>query len=399
MVSKQEKTVYGSVVLDQARDCNDADAAALMVPITVNGVQHKARYWVCLPAAVQASSEVFFPLALLTAMFVGVDLHCEEPISARLLANVGAIEDIWGAWSERSRIAVFAQPRSARPPPSRGVASFFSGGIDSFYTVLTHLDEISHLIAVGGFDVPFGNGALWEKIIGPLRQAAAQLGKPLIEVRTDLRSFTDKYLSWEDAHGAAMASIALLLSPMFSRVLVPGSGTYATLLPWGTHPLLDPLWSTDETQLVPDGYQSTRFQKLSFISENPIVLETLRVCWHNTGNTYNCGNCGKCLQAMAMLRAIGRLQNARTFPHTFNLRQMSRRCGFGELDVPVGYLFQRSLRMALEHVKSTGTDPALAQALQDCVAGKYHAGFWRIWYRFADRFQAAWRRFSKRTMT
>ena len=373
-----------AVILGESQSSVLDYSTQVSTPLCVDGEGFEIRHTVAAPSTPQTGSEIAFPIGLLTALFRGEELRCEGAVSERLLDNTQAIQDLWCTWTERPRITVHAPARAVSATLPQGVASFFSGGIDSFYTIFKHRDEITHLIVVWGFDVPFHNSQLQEKIAPYLRRAAAQLGKPLIEVHSDLRQFSDKYLSWEVAHGAALAGIALLLSPMFRKVFVPGSWTYGALTPWGTHPLLDPLWSSDETSLVSDGWEVTsRFHKLAVISKNDIVLETLRVCWSNSQNAYNCCQCRKCLQAMAMLRALGLLRRATTFPQKLNLRAMSEKCSLRWQHQPVRLQFERTLRTTLNCVESSGKDPALAVALHDCLNEKYNRGIWPVWNRFA----------------
>ncbi len=66
-----------------------------------------------------------------------------------------------------------------KPSPSharQGVACFFSGGVDSFYSVIAHAKRITHLIFVRGFDIPIANRALAE-----LSGGTPALGRPPIE--------------------------------------------------------------------------------------------------------------------------------------------------------------------------------------------------------------------------
>jgi hypothetical protein len=50
-----------------------------------------------------------------------------------------------------------------------------------------------------------------------------------------------------------MASVALLFQHRFSKVLIAATNSYAELTPWGTHQLLDPLWSTELMEFEHDG--------------------------------------------------------------------------------------------------------------------------------------------------
>ncbi len=251
-------------------------------------------------------------------------------------------------------------------PPVRGSACFFTGGIDSFYTLLKRRDELTALIFVHGFDVSLTNAALLDTISAAMRQVASAFGKPLIEVKTNLREFSDRYVSWEYYHGAALASVALLLSSRFSRVYVASTRSYAGLVPMGSHPLLDPLWSTEHTTIVHDGCEAARVEKVAAVARCDLVLRTLRVCWENPAGAYNCGRCEKCLRTMVDLRIAGVLDRCTTFARPLDLRAVSRL----PVDRKTAY-FQESLRA----VERLGTDPDLAKALRSSIAARGQA-FW-----------------------
>ncbi len=341
-------------------------------PIVIGSKRHEIWYRVSEDSATP-SAETFLVAALLPAMKVGAGLRVADPISPRLLGALPKIQDILTMWDRTlRRVSVEAQPTSLRAtPPARGVGCFFSGGVDSWYSVLKHREEISKLILVHGFDLPLGQSLLRERVSRTIRGVAAQLHLPLTEVETNLHEFSRQYLSWEFYHGAALASVALLMSPQFATVYVAASDTYAELLPWGSHPLLDPLWSTEHTEIVHDGCEATREEKLAYIAQSELALRSLRVCWENRDGEYNCGRCEKCLRTMAGLRMVKALGRCTTFNRPLDLSALSR------LVVPPEshrFLYKASLEAA----ERLGSDPALEQALRDCLTGRYHKGIWRI---------------------
>jgi len=166
---------------------------------------------------VSETSTPFVAASLLPAMRIGKPLSVEGTVSPRLLATIPTIETVMTDWFQRTDF-IEVKARPAPEARGRGVACFFSGGVDSFYSVLSHLSEITALVFVHGFDVQPHQVALRARISENLRGAAARLGKPLIEVETNLRAFSDRYALWsEEYHGSALASVALLLSPQFGR--------------------------------------------------------------------------------------------------------------------------------------------------------------------------------------
>ena len=215
---------------------------------------------------------------------------------------------------------------TTRPSGRRGVGAFFSGGVDSYYTTLKHLDEITHLIFIHGFDIDLSNNDLAERTLDALRKSAAELGKELIEVKTDLRGRLDRNrLNWGlQGHGALLAHVGIALSTVVEKIYVPSSYTADQLHPWGTHPDLDGHWSSDAVEFVHDGVEASRAAKMEKFIEQDAAMNNLRVCWWNQGNAYNCGECEKCLRTMINLYIAGGLERCATLPDKISIEAIDR---------------------------------------------------------------------------
>lgn len=72
-------------------------------------------------------------------------------------------------------VPILAEPRPAEPVGGGQRMALFSGGVDSFFTVLKHYDSIDALLFVHGFDVPLENLALRRRISSCLQRAADEL--------------------------------------------------------------------------------------------------------------------------------------------------------------------------------------------------------------------------------
>jgi hypothetical protein len=202
---------------------------------------------------------------------------------------------------------------------------FFSGGVDSFYTFLKRRDEITDLIFVHGFDVRLDDAPLRRMTSEMVRRVASRFGKRVVEVETNLRSLLDPYAHWRDhAHGAALATVGHLLSGSFGRIYISAAYSYAGLMPNGTHPLLDPLWSTEALDFVHDGCEASRLDKVAFIAQHEVALENLRVCWKNSDGAYNCGRCEKCMRTMIGLYVVGALDRCTTFDRPLDPKRVRR---------------------------------------------------------------------------
>jgi len=296
----------------------------------------------CQPFLSPENGDPFLTALLPIAMATDPNLVVPVPVSPTLQRATDQIQAIYACFDPRlTRIEIEApvRDRSASPvanPPDSGL--FFSLGVDSFYSLLKNVrnhpgddETVTHLIAIHGFDAAYGT---WDSTFPPAilaraERVAGELGKTLLPVVTNLRIASEPLLSWNMTHGAALASVALALGGLFRHVTIAASTTYDQLYPWGSHPLLDPLWSTERLAVVHDGCELGRIDKTHLVVRSPLVLDTLRVC-PGYEAAYNCGQCIKCLPTMIDLLLAGVLERCATLPDTIDverLRQVFRTYG------------------------------------------------------------------------
>ena len=307
--------------------------------------------------------DFLLPLLLIPAMAADRELVLPGLASAALSTRAREIQSIFATWypDRLQRVAIrqdaSGRERSVPNPPGEGrAAAFFSGGADSFYTALALRSELDALIYVAGFDHTIGRPAEPDdrEIFNRVSHAADRLGLPLIGVRTSLRRFSDQLVLWGDHYvGSALASVAILLSRLFSVVYVPATHTYADLFPYGTHPLTDPLWSTEHTQIRVHGADVTRPAKIAALRDSQVALDTLRVCWENFDGAYNCGLCRKCTLTALSLWLVDALDRCPTLPHEIDLEAVAR----VDADDESGRAF---LRMARDAVRGDSRPEAAA---------------------------------------
>jgi hypothetical protein len=283
--------------------------------------------------------DAFVAATLPVAMAAREDLAIDAPVSSRLLENIAPITALYRLWGPMWRMDLRPCKVSAaqRRPAGRreGVGLFLSGGVDSFHSLLTHTasDAIdpgrrpSHLLFVHGLDIALDNRELFESAHETVRRAASETGTTPLVVTTNLRELSERFVHWELYHGAALASVGLALSGVVGRCLIPSSFGFSTARPWGSHPQLDPLWSTEDVEVLHDGGESSRARKLhTTVAKSELALEQLRVCYRQLEGAYNCGRCEKCVLTMIGLEAAGALQNCRTLPskvHPEDVRRLN----------------------------------------------------------------------------
>jgi hypothetical protein len=327
--------------------------------VVVPGDRRYTVHWT-LPTAPAEAGDFLLPLTLLVAMRTGHDLRLDADISTSMVDRIGRIQSLWRTWdSSLDVVAVECAEIVERTahPSSPGVGAFFSGGVDSFHTALEHQHELAALVHVQGFDIRHTRQDLLARVRSANEAAAAELGLALLVVATDIRAFSHRYLTWAEFHGSAMAATAHLLG--LSRAYVPSSLSRGDDPPYGSHPDLDPLWSSEATEIVYDAYDVSRVDKVRLVASSETALRFLRVCNARDDTGYNCGRCEKCLRTLISLRVWGLSGKLPTFPAALDLGDVAtrRRHRIPELWV-----------QNLDAARALGRDTALIRALERSLA-------------------------------
>jgi hypothetical protein len=330
--------------------------------------------------------EPFLALGLLPAMRVGQDLHVADPVSPLLLRNLHVLQRRFVEQYPQLRVVTIeAEADSSPRPASPGrTALFFSGGVDSFFTLLERQHEISDLVFVHGFDIPLESDALHRAALSMARRVADGTGKHLVHVETNLRRFADRYADWgQHVHGPALAAVALALSRQIPRTLIAGERRGGTQS--ASRLDFDPLWSSEEVEIIHAGHDVTRFQKLKRVGSHPLARQSLRVCWENRHGRVNCCACSKCLRNMAALRAHGTLTQIQTFEYPLDLKALSR---LRLAEQPPNGI--DGLREILGLLDRTGSDPQLARAVRECLEERHYRGMVHLVRRACGRAVRGW---------
>lgn len=400
------------------------------IEVSANIDEFRLWYRVADLNQISQNGDPFLAAALLPAMLKGEELEIDPSltISPRLLKNIRLLQEIHHCWNPKLKIIPISAKSELSLPINKGAISFFSGGVDSMFTLMKQASKIKQVVFIQGFDfyinskqgrfftiddvsdlsklacrfmecddeitiflrnllsahtrqalsnyllncsypnileeaiikdlnkvingpslydekrfsgiqlssntkeilaekslpkekviylnkkllegafpgeLAIGQSAVYENAIERNSKFVRMLGKKLISVETNHYPFGYRYnLSRNLTQGSALASIALLLG--YSEAYIPASWSYKQLLPLGSHPLTDPLYSNEATQIIHDGAEAMRADKISRIAENKIALENLRVCFNDMN--HNCGKCAKCIRTMIPLELIGTLE-------------------------------------------------------------------------------------------
>jgi hypothetical protein len=282
------------------------------------------------------SGTPWLALLLPLAALLGQKLRICAPVDPRLAENAPRILKTWATWYRKRfpqlrAVPIEVEVESAPPVPvERETGAFFSGGIDSFYTVLCNLERedrdgfprIDRLLWVVGFDIPIFPEEESLRARARLSAAARELGLGFLDVRTNLRRTRFREVRWGPlGHGAGLAGVGLALERRFETLYIAATYESGEIRPWGSHPETDPLFSTRSTRFIHDGVGPRRSHKTERISRSDVAMRALRVCFRSFAAD-NCCACRKCLLAMLTLEVFGVLSRSTAFPRPLDLERV-----------------------------------------------------------------------------
>ena len=206
----------------------------------------------------------------------------------------------------------------------------FSGGIDALAMLRdNHLNfEIGHprriqdgILVYGVLQGENEFDPTFQNVINAVSTMAKDAGINLIQVNTNayahFRDLDPDFSFWRyEYHGSFLSAIAHAFEPRFTVTSIASTYDFAHLEPWGSHPLIDPLYSNTSLQIRHENTALSRLEKTKLIGEWDVAIEQLRVCnekaSYSKGN-YNCGRCEKCVRTMTALLSLNLLDQTKTF--------------------------------------------------------------------------------------
>jgi len=184
-----------------------SDGTSVEVSAAIDGF----RLWYRVPASVRVteSADPFVAAALLPAMLRGEELAVdpELTISPKLIENLAKLQEIHHSWNPVLKIVPIRAATRPAEPLATGALSFFSGGVDSMYTLLKRREELTHLAFIQGFDFFTNAGAAGPFAAGDIADLALlalRLVKPRDEVSRHVRAVLSQDL---------LANMSAVLAP------------------------------------------------------------------------------------------------------------------------------------------------------------------------------------------
>jgi hypothetical protein len=245
----------------------------------------------------------------------------EEPCPM-LIEGLYTVHAWWESWggmpSAAPRIeAPRAGARAASLGQRHGMA-FLSGGVDSLHLLLRNRrlyrpDDPAYIrdaLFIHGFDIGKRKREPEEDRFGAafdgLLPLADEIGLRVIACRTTLRQLPTKPDFWTHRHNVgALAAVGHAAARGAAFLFVAGGYHLENPVPMGTHPAVDPLYSSQRVRVLHEGARFRRLDKIRDLANWPAALATLRVCPAAVGAEMNCRVCEKCLSTRLELLAAG----------------------------------------------------------------------------------------------
>lgn len=305
-----------------------------------------------VPPTAGVDASPFLPALLILSMKLGERLAIDGPVSPRLVEQVeGASLVIRSWWPQLEPARV--EPAELAAPAGGGeeLGVFFTRGVDSWHSVLDTLREDRGAVCLVGWPganlaPPLDTPEREQASATALTDAARLVPARLDLMESNLRRVVEPHIRWAYTHGGLLAALALAHGGL-GEARIAGTLPLGSLVPLGSHPLLDPLWSTEATEVVHHAPEVARVEKVAELAEHSTVLGTLKVC-DVIDPRRNCGQCGKCVRTMIGLEIAGALGRA-PFDARLTRRGVTRLPVSTSIEREFGYELIRALSEAQRH--------------------------------------------------
>ncbi|HET9796307.1 MAG TPA: hypothetical protein VFS34_17835 [Thermoanaerobaculia bacterium] len=250
----------------------------------------------------------------------------------RLRDGIGAAQRLLSRWWRLDREAVRLEPASGWRPFARRrdrAALFLTGGVDSLHLLRTNRRAFpadhpaAFRDAISSLRMSFVEAEPSPRAVDLARRqsrsvaaVAAGSGLDLVEIDSNFRLLDPApRLAGPQEQGALLAALAHLAAARVGSAAIAATFHASSLPRWGTHPLLDPLYSSSGVEIRHEGYHATRPEKIEAIADWDLARRHLLVCFEGplADGELNCGRCEKCLRTMTALEALGVLDEFPAF--------------------------------------------------------------------------------------
>lgn len=211
--------------------------------------------------------------------------------------------------------------------PTGKCATFFSGGLDSYSTLVNHLDEKPDLVSLWGSDVTFEDEEGWHKVKNNIVEVGEKYSLKPVFIKSSFRRFINE--------GKLSDDFWRILGGGWWYKVQHGIGLIGHIAPYAwkyklkkqyiasseceknveaqcaSYPTIDNYIRFGNCEVIHDQFYFNRQDKMRYIinycKESSDNIK-LRVCWISTGGT-NCCKCEKCYRTIMAILIEGENPN------------------------------------------------------------------------------------------
>lgn len=292
--------------------------------VMLDGIQKKLFYKVDSDVVQYAVSDrcdgflvSILPLAMIRAKKFGtVNIKCEAPVSQRLYHQLKYlyIPTLSRNISYYGEVNIDAEVIDEPLQQGNGVATGISGGVDSSYTVAKYTAN-----DLGRFKLTYGVYFNWygyqpeaEAILrNKTNRICDECGLNYMCIESNICKELYHKAYAPVIHNVfigAILSFSKLFSVYYYSSTVGAEDFYFSEKDAAYYDWLNLMcFSTDNTLFLSSGMETTRIDKVEYITDAPFTYNNLSVCLSEVQNSANCGRCAKCTRTLTELDALQKL--------------------------------------------------------------------------------------------
>lgn len=276
---------------------------------------------------ISASADAALVALLFPAMVRGENIEIKAPVSEELYYHLTrSVQAIFRAvFPGLNKVQIKPRELSTSHQQAQGVATGFSGGIDSFCVLADHYYadnvpdgfRLTHLLFNNVGSHGAGGEALFNKRFSRVKSLSKKIGLPIVAVNSNLDSFyVDLGYAFVDTHTPRNVSVAHLLKDGIGRYYYASTYDYTATgisereIPQ-CEPFLLPLLSTKSMDVIASGSEYTRVEKTLKVAEIEDSHDLLDICVKANQaekvDAINCSTCWKCMRTLLRLEIAGLL--------------------------------------------------------------------------------------------
>ena len=268
-------------------------------------------------------SDPFLVGLLIPAMYKNEDLEFTNPISQRLLYGIRSyiMPELQKMNKELHNINIYAPVIKCESELEGQVATGISGGIDSFYTILSNMNHeknypIKALCLYNLFRLYCNDGEAkkyFDIEKKRKKQIADELKMRFISVDTNLWEFYSGFRYIQVHAFYAMANVLCFQGYIKSYLYASGytlSEFEMTFSDTAHYEIfIQGFLRTEQFEMISAANNVDRIEKTKYIAKDPVAQRHLDVCNNKLlaieKKLHNCSRCDKCIRTMLTLDVLG----------------------------------------------------------------------------------------------